>query len=244
MIFTQDPFIFTSIALVLLNWPNKTSFSSNETNKLLPDSVQCLTDHIQVQHCCQGSDDWSHLVESSIISIDSNVTDNIIRKVINIQQEKIKPGMELWETPASTRYSCEDFPLKNHLKLSITESKAKYLTWNSIRLKFVKKTSMSNPVKSLGYIKCYSLSSPRPIKSPSNSICSWLRRHKIILELSKKATKGYFGKFKGQDIWPMWEKRDLRKNFEILFWLEISKNDHTRERCCGGGVVENALALK
>ena len=29
---------------------------------------------------------------------------------------------------------------------------------------------MSNPVKSLGYVKCYSLNSPRPIKSPGNSI--------------------------------------------------------------------------
>ena len=29
---------------------------------------------------------------------------------------------------------------------------------------------MPNSVKSLGYIKCYSLSSPRPVKSPSNSI--------------------------------------------------------------------------
>ena len=34
----------------------------------------------------------------------------------------------------------------------------------------MKKTSLSNPVKSLGYIKCYSTSIPRPVKSPSNSI--------------------------------------------------------------------------
>ena len=31
-------------------------------------------------------------------------------------------------------------------------------------------TSMPNPVKSLGYIKCYSSTSPKPVKSPSNSI--------------------------------------------------------------------------
>ena len=62
------------------------------------------------------------------------------------------------------------------------KSTSKYLTWNSIRLKFVKKTSMLNPVKSLGYIKHYSSSSPRPVKSHSNSIryncqkiCSWSR---------------------------------------------------------------------
>ena len=59
------------------------------------------------------------------------------------------------------------------------------MTWSSIRPKFVKKTRMLNPVESLGYIKCYSLNSPRPIKSPINSItyncqkiCSWSRRPK------------------------------------------------------------------
>ena len=53
---------------------------------------------------------------------------------------------------------------------------------------------MPNPVKSLGYIKCYSSSSPRPVKSPSNSIrynckkiCSGSRRPKPILEIRKKA---------------------------------------------------------
>ena len=38
--------------------------------------------------------------------------------------------------------------IQNHSKSPITEkrrNKAKYLTWNSIRLKFVKKTSMPNP---------------------------------------------------------------------------------------------------
>ena len=90
------------------------------------------------------------------------------------------------------------FPIQNHSKPSIYEkrrNKAKYLTWNSIRLKIVKKISMPNPVKSLSYIKCYSLSSPRPVKSPSNSIryncqkiCSWSRRPKTILQVRKKVT--------------------------------------------------------
>ena len=54
---------------------------------------------------------------------------------------------------------------------------------------------MPNSVKSLGYIKCYSLSSSRPVKSPSNSIrhnchkiCSQSRRPKTILEIRKKVT--------------------------------------------------------
>ena len=88
-------------------------------------------------------------------------------------------------------------PIQNQTKPCITEKRrnqANYLIWNSI-LKFVKKTSMLNPVKSFGYIKWYSSSSPRPVKSPSNSIrrscqkiCSWLRSPKTMLETRKKAT--------------------------------------------------------
>ena len=83
-------------------------------------------------------------------------------------------------------------PIQNNLKLSITKkrrNKAKYLTWNFIRRKSVKKTSMPNPVKSLGCINCYSSSNPRPVKNPSNSIrynckkiCNWTKRPKTILE--------------------------------------------------------------
>ena len=52
------------------------------------------------------------------------------------------------------------------------------------------KTSKPDFVKSLGYIKCYSLRSPRPIKSPNNSIgynCqkifSWSRKFCKIIGL-------------------------------------------------------------
>ena len=82
--------------------------------------------------------------------------------------------------------------IQNHLKPSITAKRrnnAKHLTWNSIRLKFMK-ISIPDPVKSLGYMKCCSLSSSRRIKSSSNSIsynchkvCSWSRRPKTILEI-------------------------------------------------------------
>ena len=43
-------------------------------------------------------------------------------------------------------------------------NKTKHLTLNSIRPNFVKKNSMPNSIKSLAYIKCYSPSSPRPVK--------------------------------------------------------------------------------
>ena len=64
------------------------------------------------------------------------------------------------------------------------------MTCNSIKLKSVKKTSTPNPVESHGYIKSYSSSGPRPIKSPSDSIryssqkiCNWSRRPKTIPEI-------------------------------------------------------------
>ena len=41
---------------------------------------------------------------------------------------------------------------------------------NSLRLEFVKKTSMPNHAESLEYIKYCTSSSSRPVKSPGNSI--------------------------------------------------------------------------
>ena len=111
-------------------------------------------------------------MKSGIISIDSNITDNIARKVINEYYEKCRTKNGPLKNSKNNWRFLWGFPIQNHLKLSITEkrNKAKYLTLNSIRFKFVKKTSIPNPVKSLGYIKCYSLSSPRSVKSPNNSI--------------------------------------------------------------------------
>ena len=58
-----------------------------------------------------------------------------------------------------------------------------------VTFKSVKRTSMPNPVK------CYSSSSPRPVKSPSNfvryncqKIWSSSRRPKTMLEIRKNAT--------------------------------------------------------
>ena len=88
-------------------------------------------------------------------------------------------------------------PNQNNSRKSITQKRRNTAnTWPEIPWrKSVKKTSMPKPVKSRKCIKCYSSSSPRPAKSPSNSfrctcqkICSWLRGPKIILEIRKKAT--------------------------------------------------------
>ena len=78
------------------------------------------------------------------------------------------------------------------------KNKANYLTWYSIRPKFLKNTSMPKPVKSRRYIQCNSWSSPRLVKRPSNSIiyncekiCCWSRRPKTKLEIRKNATFVY-----------------------------------------------------
>ena len=83
-------------------------------------------------------------------------------------RKSVGPRMKPWGTSALTEYSCQDFPwrtTRSHLLLKKKRNKAKYLTRNFVRRKFVKKTSMPNPVKSLGYIKCYSSSSPRLLKT-------------------------------------------------------------------------------
>ena len=130
----------------------------------------------------------------------SNLINNHNSNLIYIKTKNMSDHEQSFQslTPALTGYPCEDFPSRTtRNRLLYTEKRtneAKYLTWNSIRLKSVKKTSMPNAVKSLGYIKCHCWSSPKFVKSPTNSIryncekvSSWLRRPKTILEI-KKAT--------------------------------------------------------
>ena len=111
-------------------------------------------------------------------------------------RKSVRPRMDPWGTGYSSWIFLWRLPNQHHQKLPITEkrrNKVKYLTWNSIRPKPVKKTRMSNSVKSFWYIKCYSSSSSRPVKSPSNcirhkrqKICSWSRRPKTMLEIREK----------------------------------------------------------
>ena len=113
--------------------------------------------------CCHKSDARSYL-GYSIISIDSDITDSIIRKIISIQQETCRSRIELWGTPALAGYSWKGFSHPLPPKTYYRQNKAKSTTWNSLRFEFVRKTSMSHPVKSHGYIKCHSSGSPRAIK--------------------------------------------------------------------------------
>ena len=91
-------------------------------------------------------------IESSIISIDSSITDNVIRTVINIQQEKCTTTNGALRNSRINWKFLWRLSIQNHSKQSVTEkrrNRVKYLTWNSIRLKFVKWNSMQNPVKAL-----------------------------------------------------------------------------------------------
>ena len=95
--------------------------------------------------------------------------------------------MKPWGTPAWTGCSCEDFPLLMtfYSKPCITKKKrntSKYLSWNSIRLKFVKRTSMSDPVKSLRYITCYNSTSPDLLKATAILSDTTVRRSAVDQE--------------------------------------------------------------
>ena len=122
--------------------------------------------------------------------------------------KKLKP----WGIPP---YSWR-LPIQNHLKASTTEkgqNKAKYLSRNYIRRKFVKKTSMPNPIERLGYIKCYS--------------SSILSKMKLQLQLFWSKTVRKWGD--KPDVWveegqaspslhpptPTWETLDLLKVLAI-----------------------------
>ena len=88
-------------------------------------------------------------------------------------RKRIGPRMDPWGTPTFTGYSYEDFPSRTtQSRLLLRKEEIRPNIWPQIPsdLSFVKKTSTSNSVKTLGYIKCYSSISPSLVKSPSNSI--------------------------------------------------------------------------
>ena len=87
-----DPYRFhiNSTSALRLVKRNKLSFSSFEINKPLLAPRQCFVDEISVQQptlvvATNQMPDHILRVERSIISIDNNITDNILRKIINVQ---------------------------------------------------------------------------------------------------------------------------------------------------------------
>ena len=127
----------------------------------------------------------------------------------------VGPRTEPCGTPALTEYFCEEFPsrtTRNCLLLRKEET--------SLRLKFKKKKSMPNPVKSLRYMKCYSPRSPRTIKRPSNLSDTIAKRSKVDRE----------------DLKPYWksEKRPyFSRRSTILLFTSFSATLLTTQRLTG-----------
>ena len=111
------------------------------------------------------------IISPITITIDSSIRDNT-REVINIYNRALR------NTIINTTL-LQRIPIQNQQKPSIAEKwrkKAKNRTLNSIRLAFVKNTTMSNPAKRLKYIKCYNLNNPRSANSCNNFMkhnCNW-----------------------------------------------------------------------
>ena len=99
------------------NKGNKLSFPRTETGKPLPTSVHRISQvrlkfrsQLMVLPSIRNSDTFK--VCSSVISIDSNVMEGIIRRILSVQQEKKRAGLriELQGKPALAGQSCQDFP--------------------------------------------------------------------------------------------------------------------------------------
>ena len=112
-------------------------------------------------------------------------------RIISFSEEMKMP----WGTPTLTGYSWEVFQprtKRSHLLLRKEKIRPNIRPEIPYNLSLWRRPACQI-LKSLGYITCYSSSSPRPIKSPCNSIryncqkiCSWSRRPKTILEMRKK----------------------------------------------------------
>lgn len=105
-------------------------------------------------------------VKSSIIRIDSNITNNIMRLIMYCR--KMVGLRSLSGSSGINRSLFRRPPIYNNMGLSITEkwsNKNEKLIGTSRRLHFVKKASMLNTVKRLWYITYYSSSSKTCLKT-------------------------------------------------------------------------------
>ena len=107
----------------------------------------------------------------------------------------IRPLALVVATSVLARYYCHILArtIPSRLTPRKDEKKIKHLTWNSIRLKSVKRTRISNTVESLGYIKYFSSISPRPVKTQAILEDTTVRRAlvdredlKLSLEIGKR----------------------------------------------------------
>ena len=102
-------------------------------------------------------------------------------------------GMEPQGATTLTGYYPKDFASRTNQNHLLQRNDEISLDTRPERFEFVKKINMPNHVESLGYITCYSSSSPIPFQTPSNyirwncyKICSWKGRPETTLKISKK----------------------------------------------------------
>ena len=129
--------------------------------------------HFLPQSIVSHRSDPGSEVEYIIIGMDSNITDKIIRKVINVWKEKFRTINGALKNSSSDWILLQILFIQNHPRPSILEKRwnyAKYPTWNFRRCDFAKESSIPNPAKS----KCHSSSNLRLIENHINSIrCSF-----------------------------------------------------------------------
>ena len=135
------PSIHNSTSVFRLVKQNKQSFSSIEINNSLPAPVHSVLQirfkfRSQSQLLLQMRCLITFRVESSIISIDSNITDNI-RKVINAQQEKCRTKNEALRSSSINwifmcRLSIQNHPSRLLLRKRSKKSKISDLKFQSL----------------------------------------------------------------------------------------------------------------
>ena len=92
----------------------------------------------------------TYTLESSIINKDSNMTQSIMRKIINVQQDKSRTKHKALKNIAINRPFLRCIPIHMQTVLYINEkwrTNAEKLIRKFMRLKLVKKISMPNPIK-------------------------------------------------------------------------------------------------
>ena len=119
-----NSFIFTSIAPVLLDWSNETSWvfpALKSTSHVLPQSTVSHRSDASSEansSCCYRSEAWSHKeqkVEQKVISSAWLAISHITSSGRSLMHSRkhIRPRMEPWGSTALAGYSCEDFLIQS-----------------------------------------------------------------------------------------------------------------------------------
>ena len=141
---------------------------------------------------------WKRLSQDALPKVHLNKSGSYFKFIlllpgdINLSPETTTPKRndKLWEllpfhncsfSTEQMDYQLDSLSINNNDAWNIFQKRGTYFIHLNINsrlsmideicyIKLAKKTSMPNPIKSLEYIKCYSSGTPRPVKSPSNSI--------------------------------------------------------------------------